>query len=228
MSKLSALRPPETDYTKVVETFVRTGAALIKQSIPGRYEGLVRENPDRPLEPGFIPPERRARVTIVSYYPNDGDLRGDVDYAALRRNYANWGDSGSVEDYRMAYADWLASLPRIPFYRDHTLPVLTSADLSPDEIAWLPLIKVPMRPKSKVPEKVVKIDREDLWEQILLLRPEIVWVQGIGTNEWIAPLLRERITDKIVPQSLEPYLTGEEYDEIVTKVAEKLKTWLTA
>jgi hypothetical protein len=81
----------DTAYRSKVEAFVTIGAGLIAESISDRYGGAVVTNPDRPLELGFIPPDEEAQVTVISWYPNDGDLRGAFDYRTLRDNFARWG-----------------------------------------------------------------------------------------------------------------------------------------
>jgi hypothetical protein len=99
-----------------VSDFVSTGAALIRQSIGERYRGRVPEG-TRLLEPGYIPLDRPPRVLIVSYFPNASDLDkpGTPGYERVRSNVEAWGRSGTVDDYRVAYADWLSYLDRIPF-----------------------------------------------------------------------------------------------------------------
>jgi hypothetical protein len=102
----------DAGYRRKMEMFVRTGADLIRGPIAQRYPNGVSWHGVRPLEPGFIPPDREAKVTAISWYPNDGDLRGNIDYQALRENFARWGREGTVESYRVAYEDWLLSLKR--------------------------------------------------------------------------------------------------------------------
>jgi hypothetical protein len=110
-------------YTDVLEQFAAQGAKLISEDPLKRYRGAISVA-RRPLEPGFIPIDGAPLVAVVSYYPNESDLEGDVDYRALREHFAAWGASGSLEDYAVAYEDWIRSLPVIPFYRDRTLPVI--------------------------------------------------------------------------------------------------------
>jgi hypothetical protein len=214
----------DNDYRAKVEHFVRFGASLIAADVPARYGSGAPWNPDRPLEPGFIPPDSEARVTILSWYPNDGDLRGDVDYHAVRDNFARWGRDASLESYRVAYGDWIASLPVIPFYRKHTLPVLTALRLEPHEVAWLPLIKLPMRPQSQPSEEIIRLDREDTWAQIHSLKPRVVWIQGVSTTEeWIGRQVREQITELIAVQNINERRTTAQSEEIIAGVVRKLQ-----
>lgn len=137
----------DAEYQRNVQGFATSGADLISEAIGSRYGGLVPVNPERPLEPGFTPPGRRPRIVAVSHYPNDGDLRGKVDdYEALRDHFIRWGADRTIESYRIAYDDWLDSVRVMPFHLSHTLPVLKGLGIEPSEIAWLPLVKAPMRP----------------------------------------------------------------------------------
>jgi hypothetical protein len=219
----------DREYRRKVEAFVTTGAALIGASIPARYGDGVAWNPDRPLEPGFIPPDHEAKVTIISWKPNDGDLRGAaVDYRALRDNFARWGRDATVEAYRVAYDDWVASLPAIPFYRTHTRDVLGGLGLRPHDIAWVPLVKLPMRPKVHPSEDVLRLDRDNTWKQIHLLMPGVVWIQGIGTTEkWIGTQVREQITERVAVQNINDRRTKAEAEDITAELVRKLK-WCLA
>lgn len=217
----------DTEYLRKVETFVRTGADLVSAAIPDRYGEGFPWNGARPLEPGFIPPDREATVTVISWYPNDGDLRGNVDYKALRDRFTRWGRDRTLESYRDAYEDWLASLTAIHFYVTHTLPVIEGLGLTPRDIAWIPLIKVPMRPKARLSDAVVELDREDTWRQIHLLRPRIVWIQGISTTDkWIGTQVREQITERIAVQDINERRTREDQQVVVDGMVGKLRRYL--
>lgn len=227
-SVTAANRPAmDPEYRRKVEAFVRSGAALIECDIPTRYPEAVPWNGARPLEPGFIPPDRKAKVTAISWYPNDGDLRGKVDYDVLRENFARWGRDRTVESYRVAYEDWLASLPHIRFYRKHTLPVLDGLGLTAREIAWIPLIKVPMRPKSRPPDKAIELDLDYTWTQMRLLFPRVVWIQGVTTTKkWIETQVREQITEQVAVQDITDQKSTADRQAIIGALVQKLQGFL--
>jgi hypothetical protein len=215
------------DYPRKVEIFAETGADLIRERIGPRYGGLVPVNPERPLEPGFIPAGREARIVAVSHYPNDGDLRGRVgDYEALRDRFIKWGTDRTVASYRAAYADWLDSVPVIPFHITHTLPVLSRLGMQPDEIAWLPLVKAPMRPESRPRMAVIRKDREETMRQLRLLAPRVVWVQGIVAHDRVGKQIRDEITTRVVPHNISSRRGAESTREVIEAVVEKLAAFL--
>jgi hypothetical protein len=217
----------DRSYEKCVEAFAAAGADLIAEPIAARYGDLVPVNPERPLEPGFVPPRCRPKIVAVSHYPNDGDLRGKVrDYEALRERFVKWGADRTVASYRVAYADWLDSVPVIPFHLAHTLPVLKLLGIDADEIAWLPLVKAPMRPRSKPRMAIVRKDRKVTMEQLGLIGPQVVWVQGIVAHDRVGRQIRDNITEHVAAQDISSDRGAEHSRRAVESVAEKLANLL--
>lgn len=218
----------KVEYAEKVAAFVRTGAALIRADVRSRYRAIPPWSGKRPLEPGFIPPDLEARVTVISWYPNEGDLRGGLDYAALRDRFDSWGRDGTMESYRLAYEDWIKSLDAIHFYSTHTLPVISALGMSAREIAWIPLIKVPMPRQANPPDAVVDRDREDTWAQMHLLKPGIVWIQGVTTTApWIERQVREQLTDRVAVQDINERRTKADRQAVVDAVVAKLRRFLS-
>jgi len=217
-------RPP---YSEVVREFVLIGAELIRSPIHERYHGLVADH-SRPLEPGYIPPEREARVLIVSYYPNASPVpMPGGKHDEQRANFAAWGASGTVAAYAACYRDWLTALDYIPFHKSKTKPILESVGLTDGEIAWLPLVKAPMKAGSSPGDEIVDVDRDVTWKQIQLLRPRIVWIQGVGVEDRVKGLVKDRITDRILPtQSLTSYMSSAKRDEERSRIAKRLSEYL--
>ncbi|MBD5655726.1 MAG: hypothetical protein IAI50_11195 [Candidatus Eremiobacteraeota bacterium] len=219
-----AVRP----YADVVADFVASGALLMRDAIASRYKGLVAGG-TRLLEPGFVPPDRPAKVLIVSYYPNATDRYkpGTAAYEAARGHLFAWRDDGSVAAYTAAYADWLGSLDRIPFHRTRTRPILETAGLTNDEIAWLPFVKVPLPAGFGPGEAIQDCDIDTTWAQIQLLRPSIVWIQGMAIAPRIQNLVKERITDDILPiQSVSQYGSAAKREEERDRLARRLREYL--
>jgi hypothetical protein len=216
------------EYSEVVREFVSIGAALIRSSIQERYHGLVADH-SRPLEPGYIPPGREARVLIVSYYPNASSVpmpAGKHDEQIA--NFAAWGTSGTVAAYCACYRDWLTALNYIPFHKTKTKPILDIVGLKDEDIAWLPLVKAPMKAGSSPGDDIVDIDRDVTWKQIQILRPRIVWIQGFGVEDCVKGLVKERITDQILPtQSLTSYMSAAKRDEERARISRRLSEYLS-
>jgi len=168
-------------YDEILREFVSVGASLIRESITERYHGLVQEG-TRVLEPGFIPLKAPARVLIVSYFPNSSDVYkpGTPDYERERQHFENWGENGNVEAYAACYEDWISYLDGVQFHRNRTKPILDAVGISNEEIAWLPFVKAPMPAGSSPGEEIIGIDRDTTWNQIRLLSPKIVWIQGVA------------------------------------------------
>lgn len=215
-------------YDDVVREFAASGARLIQSPITERYRGLVPEG-RRLLEPGFIPPTREPKVLIVSYYPNASDLDdpGSAAYDRWRRNFEAWAASGEVSDYAVAYGDWLLNLERIPFHRNRTKPILDAVGLMNEDIGWLPFVKVPLPAGSSPGHDIMDIDIDVLWAQIMLIRPRIVWIQGVGIHDRVAGLVKERITDMILPaQSVSKYDSPEKQKTERERIAKRLREYL--
>lgn len=213
-----------SEYQQIVKRFASDGAALIREDIGQRYGGMAYES-GRPLEPGFIPVDRRPRITFVTWYPNASDLKRDPNYDRLRRNFEVWGTSGNMESYRAAYGDWLASLPHIEFYRNNMLPELAAVGVSPSEIAWLPMVKAPHPARSHPHPAVVDKDKDTLWLQLRLLQPAVVVVHG--AKAWAA--LGERIKDvyeRVIAQKILYIASAENIDKVVAEVTPRLRRYL--
>jgi hypothetical protein len=106
--------------------------------------------------------------------------------------------------------------------------VLSAAGLGPRALAWIPLVKLPMRPQAKPSEDLIRLDRDDTWKQIRILMPKTVWIQGISTTEkWIGTQVREQITERVVVQNINERRTRAEGTEIINSVARKLQQYLT-
>lgn len=163
-------------YRTSVEGFIKQGSTLVAADIGSRYRQAVPDT-GRPLEPGFIPPDVPARITIVTYYPSANDLTAYSRYGELRENFAAWANDSSLPTYRRVYEDWIDSLPHVEFYRDQIAPVLDAIGVSAREMAWLPLVKAPHSYDSPPVRGILPIDRPELRIQLRALRPAIVWVQ---------------------------------------------------
>jgi hypothetical protein len=218
----------ERPYADIVRDFAATGASLIRQSTIERYHGAVPQT-TRLLEPGFIPPDRPARVLIISYFPNASDTYkpGTPAYEQTRKRFETWGRSGDVVDYRACYEDWLELLKLVRFHKQRTEPILEAARLKNDDFAWLPFVKAPMQAGSSPGDDVLDYDKDATWAQLQLLKPQIVWIQGVKVAERVIGLVKERITDRILPvHSLSQYGTSEKRAEDQAKIVSRLAQYL--
>lgn len=165
-------------YREVVAEFARMGADIINTDAQTRYERIGKDA-HRRLEPGFIPIGAQPLLTAISYYPNETDLPSP-EYANARAHFDRWAETGSVEDYEAAYRGWLSFRDQVPFYRRWEDPLLERLGVCPDETAWLPLVKCPLPAGTAVDREGIDIarDRNLLWDQLNLVQPEIVLVQG--------------------------------------------------
>lgn len=165
-------------YREIVSDFARMGAEIIHMDADTRYERIGRYG-HRRLEPGFIPVDAPPLLTAISYYPNDSDLPSP-EYEQARKSFDRWAETGSVEAYTAAYRGWLSFRDQVPFYRRWEDPLLQQLDLTPEETAWLPLVKCPLPAGTAVDKEGMDLtrDRMLLWDQLILIRPEVVLVQG--------------------------------------------------
>ena len=187
-------------YSKTVETFAELGAKIINLDRNTHYEfigGLSK----RPLEPGYIPIERPARIVTVSYYPNETELDTDA-YKASRASFFIWAVSGTSEAYEASYKDWLAALPSFPFHRDFVRPLFNELGVADTEFAWLPLVKAPLPARSTVPDDDVFSDRILLWDQLALLRPAIILAQGMAAADVVKPMCEDKFPHTLVVQKI--------------------------
>lgn len=219
-------RPP---YHQILADFVAFGAQLLRESIGERYRGLVPVG-TRLLEPGYIPPDHEAKVLIISYYPNSSDIDkpGTPGYERVRGHLEAWRRSGAVNDYRAAYEDWVSYLDRIPFHKTRTKPIMEAVGLRNEDIARLPFVKAPMPADSSPGDDMIDIDIDATWAQLQLLRPNVVWIQGVAIADRITGLVRDRITDKVLPpQSVSQYVSAKKRSEERERIARWLQEYLS-
>jgi len=179
--------------------FIEIGAQLVATDPQERYGKYIGTN-RRALEPGFIPLIKPPRLTIVSYYPNASTL-AVAEYTELDQRFRRWGETGSREDYEVAYHDWVATMPLWPFFRKWVEQILTEIGVQRTEIAWLPLVKLPCPPENPPNQAMMVLDRDCLRAQLELLRPSVIWVQSKEVYESAGGLLQE-IQRAIVVQKL--------------------------
>jgi len=184
-----AITGDDEKYAHIVEAFAAMGKEIIEAVPRDRYGPSVGDR-TRPLEPGFIPPNERARIVIVSYYPNASTLNVS-NYGAIMARFMQWGRTGSVDAYRAAHADWQQTMPLWPFYRKWMRDVIAAVDVVPAELAWLPLVKLPCPPEAPPTDDIVKIDRPLLRRQLELLSPDIIWVQALEIYEYAGGLIED-------------------------------------
>ena len=173
-------------YADVVEAFAVLGKSIIALDAGTRYESIAK-NARRPLEPGFIPVENPPRIVTVTYYPNETELPNET-FQSARKSFVRWGETGSVEDYAAAYRDWVELLPSIPFHRKWNVEVFAELGIRDDEFAWLPLVKCPLPAESTPSDEDVYRDKLLLWDQLWLLKPRVLLIQGVRPFEVVAPM----------------------------------------
>jgi hypothetical protein len=211
-----------SSYADVVSAFARLGATIYQTDPLEHYVSIGRDA-KRPLEPGFIPTDKPARVVTVSFYPNESELPS-AEYDASRRSLDIWGRSGSVADYERAYADWLEMLPQIPFYRDFNVPIFSALQIDPTEFAWLPLVKCPLPARSIVDEHDVWRDKMLLWDQLLMLKPPVMLAQGLEAYNVIRDMCRDKFPHRIVLQKIGRYGTTAFHAAEDQRVISELRT----
>ncbi len=162
----------------------------------------------------------------VSFYPNESAL-ASAEYDASRKSFDAWGHSGDVDDYKRAYADWLAMLPQIPFYRDFNVPIFTALGIEAAEFAWLPLVKCPLPARSKVYDHDVWRDRMVLWEQLLMLQPPVILAQGQDAYTAVRDMCEGKFTHRILLQKIGRYGTtafhAAEDQRVISQLREALE-----
>lgn len=145
----------------------------------------------------------------------------------MRKNFLAWGTTGDVADYAAAYSDWLQSLDRIPFHRSRTKPILEDAGLTNSDIGWLPFVKAPLPAGSSPGDDLMDIDIDVVWEQLQLIKPRILWIQGIGISDRVIRLAKGRITDQILPpQSVSQYENSSKQRAEKARIATRLREYL--
>src|SRR4029077_6967782 len=173
-------------YADVVEQFAAHGKSVFAIDPRTRYES-VGKSARRPLEPGFIPVDAPPRIVTVTYYPNETELPNEA-FQSARKPFARWGETGSVEDYTAAYRDWVELLPSIKFHQKWNVDVFAELGVRDDEFAWLPLIKCPLPAEAEPSHEDVYKDKLLLWDQLWLLKPPVLLIQGVTAYEVVAPM----------------------------------------
>jgi hypothetical protein len=176
--------------SEILEKFAAQGKSIIGLDPRARYEG-VGKSARRPLEPGFIPVDAPARVVTVTYYPNESELPNEA-FQSARKTFVRWGETGSVEDYIAAYRDWVELLPSIPFHRKWNSAVFDQLGIGNDQFAWLPLIKCPLPAETDPSEDDIYRDKLLLWDQLWLLKPSVLLIQGLRTYDVVAPMCERK------------------------------------
>ena len=210
----------QNDYRHVVSRFASIGSEIIRLDPKTHYERLGHDA-RRPLEPGFIPVAQRALLTAISFYPNESDLPSE-EYASARASFAQWGSTGTYDDYAKAYDTWQAFRQQIPFYHRWEAPLYDRLGLKPAETAWLPLVKCPLPARTRIDRNGIDITRDMhlLWDQLTLLKPEIILIQGAVVSDVLGKRLdnlkfiRAHPVQKI-PQQISSLKMGEQMDELV-------------
>jgi hypothetical protein len=215
-----------SDYSSVVRDFAALGSRIY-QTDPTKHYGSIGTIVKRPLEPGFIPPDCRPRFVSISYYPNESEIAGE-EYRASRSSLDAWGRSGGVEEYIRAYNDWVALLPKIPFFRDFNEPIIRRINLTVRDFAWLPLVKCPLPARTIIPEDDRKADRDWLWDQLRLLEPRVVLAQGVDTYNLVRRMCEDRFSAIVVLQKIGRVGTNAEHQAEDDRVARKLGDALAA
>lgn len=185
------MNPNVDSYQDVVAEFARMGGAIIRLDPRKHYERLG-DGARRPLEPGFIPIDDRPLLTAISYYPNESDLPSP-EFEEAKNAFRKWGSTGGYDDYREAYRLWQSFRHQIPFYRRWEAPLFEKLSLHSRETAWLPLVKCPLPARAAIDRDGIDVARDlhILWDQLNLLKPELVLIQGAVVNE----ILGKRLTN---------------------------------
>lgn len=217
------MNPNADPYQDVVSEFARMGATIIRLDPRSHYEQLG-DGARRPLEPGFIPIDGRPILTAISYYPNESDLPS-TEFAEGRDAFQNWGRTGNVDDYREAYHRWQSFREQIPFYRRWEAPLFERLGIQSRETAWLPLIKCPLPARTAIDRDGIDVARDIhlLWDQLTLLKPEIVLVQGAVVYEILGKRLenlkfiRAHAVQKI-PQQASNAMMNDQLESLTRKL----------
>ena len=214
------------NYEETLEQFAGLGAQIY-QIDPREHYSAIGVLATRPLEPGFIPIDRPARIVTVSYYPNASPLPSS-EYERSRESFDAWGRSGKLPEYRRAYADWLAMLPQIPFYRDFNKPIFEPLCIDASEFAWLPLVKCPLPARTKVDEHDIFRDRMLLWDQLVMLKPRVILAQGTDAYTAVRDMCEDKFPHWIVLQKIGRYGTAAAHAAEDERVIHQLRDALAA
>ena len=211
-------------YQDTVAAFATLGASIINLDRNTRYEQIGALS-KRPLEPGYIPVARPARIVNVSYYPNESEMDTDA-YRSLQATFFRWAIEGTAEAYEASYADWLAALPAFPFHRDFVRPLFDEIGVADSEFAWLPLIKAPLPARSTVPDDDIFSDRILLWDQLSLLKPAIILAQGMAAADVVRPMCEDKFPHRLVLQKIGRFGTKAakkvEHERVIAELREAL------
>ncbi|MFN2450297.1 MAG: hypothetical protein ABR508_11020 [Candidatus Baltobacteraceae bacterium] len=123
-------------------------------------------------------------LTAISYYPNESNLPSH-EYEFARAAFQRWGQTGEVSDYVATYTGWLQFRDQVPFYRRWEAPLFEALGVRSEETAWLPLVKCPLPAGTAVDREGMDImtDRNLLWDQLNVIRPKIILVQGAVVDD---------------------------------------------
>jgi hypothetical protein len=176
-------------YDKVLADFARMGAEIIQTDPHAHYERIGR-NARQKMVPGYIPIDQPPLLTMISYYPNEAGLPS-FEWANAQRHFLRWGETGDVADYIEAYRGWLAFRDQVPFNRKWLAPLLEALCVRYEEMAWLPLVKCPLPAGTAVDKEGMDIyrDRTLLSDQVNIIKPAVVLVQGKVVHDVIGPWL---------------------------------------
>ena len=218
------MQQPLRSYKEIVRSFAQHGADIIRTDARTHYEHIGK-NARRPLEPGFIPLDRPPMLTAISYYPNESDI-ASVEFNEARTAFNEWGASGNIEDYERAYTGWLAFRKQIPFYRRWEAPLFERLGIRDEETAWLPLVKCPLPAGTAVDKEGMDVfrDRNVLWEQLLMVRPAVILVQGavvydiVGKSLDNLDFVRRHALQKI-PQFAKSAMMEQQIDDLTRILA---------
>ncbi len=78
-----------------------------------------------------------------------------------------------------------------PFYRRWKAPLFKQLGLQSYETAWLPLVKCPLPARTKISSASIDIARDMnlLWDQLIVLKPQLVLIQGAVVHDLLSKRL---------------------------------------
>jgi hypothetical protein len=205
------------------------GSEIIRLDPRVHYQDLGK-NANRALEPGYIPIDRPPLLTTISYYPNETELSSS-EFVSARQAFKRWGELGDIDSYRSAYSAWQAFRERIPFYRKWEAPLYEALDIRSEDTAWLPLVKCPLAAKTPIDGDGIDVFRDLalLWDQLNLLRPSVVLIQGavvdavVGKRLDNLSFIKSRSVQKIPQQP-----TSDMMQEQVARLVRELRPQIDA
>ena len=211
-------------YDDVVAEFAKLGSQIYKTDPKQHYKTGVGVTAKRPMEPGFIPPYQPAKIVTVSFYPNETALPNRISCSNQepQRMGTHW------EHCRLPGGiSRLGSNARthsvLPGFN---MPVFAALNVRSDEFAWLPLLKLPLPARSTVSEDDIWVDRPLLWDQLLLLKPPVILVQGAEAASVVKPMCEGKFPHRIVSQKIGRVGTNayhqNEFDRVIRDLGEAM------